>query len=153
MLSLLTWLALCYTVAWFGAQFPPGDWYDQLPKPPWTPPDYLFPPVWMILYGMMGIAAWLVWRSSGLTGAVGALILFIIQLMLNAIWSWIFFGLHMPGLAFVEIAVLWLTILVTTIAFWQHSPLAGWLLIPYLLWVGFASLLNFSIWQRLAADT
>lgn len=101
----------------------------------------------------MGIAAWLVWRSSGLTGAAGALVLFIIQLMLNAIWSWIFFGLHMPGLAFVEIAVLWLTILATTVAFWQHSPLAGGLLIPYLLWVGFALLLNFSIWQRLAAGS
>jgi translocator protein len=95
----------------------------------------------------MGIAAWLVWRKAGFPGARLALALFVVQLILNATWSWIFFGMQRPGLAFAEILVLWSTILMTMIAFWRVSPISGILFIPYLAWVSFAAFLNYSIWQ------
>jgi tryptophan-rich sensory protein len=124
----------------------PGEWYFDLAKPSWTPPGWIFGPVWTLLYAMMGVAAWLVWKQTGFSRARAALSLFAIQLVLNGVWSWFFFGLHRPGLAFIDILALWVMILATTLAFWQHRPLAGALLIPYLAWVSFASALNFSIW-------
>ena len=145
--SLLGWVGLCFLTAWIGSRFMPGEWYLQLQKPTWTPPGYLFGPVWSLLYLTMGVAAWLVWKRAGFAGARIALILFIAQLALNGMWSWIFFGLHKPGIAFAEILVLWGMILGTLIAFWQKSPPAGILLTPYLIWVSFAAVLNFSIWQ------
>jgi benzodiazapine receptor len=144
--GLIAWLGLCFATAWIGSTFIPGEWYAQLKKPPWTPPGYLFGPVWALLYTMMGLAAWLVWRRAGFSGARPALTMFVVQLVLNGMWSWIFFGMHKVGLAFAEILLLWITILVTIFAFWRQYTLAGALLIPYLAWVSFAAALNFSIW-------
>jgi tryptophan-rich sensory protein len=95
----------------------------------------------------MGIAAWLVWRVGGFRAAKSALTLFLVQLVLNALWSWLFFGWHHGGLAFVDILLLWALIVATLISFWRINPLAGALLVPYLLWVSFASALNYSVWQ------
>lgn len=125
----------------------PGEWYASLAKPAWTPPSAVFAPVWTVLYVLMGIAAWLVWRQSGFSGATGPLVLFIVQLGLNALWSYLFFGAHAPALAFFEIVVLFIVILLTLIGFWKVWPLAGALLLPYLCWVGFASALNFQLWR------
>jgi tryptophan-rich sensory protein len=125
----------------------PGEWYVQLQKPRWTPPGYIFGPVWTFLYASMGVAAWLVWKRSGFAGARPALSVFLIQLAFNAAWSWIFFGLHRPGLAFAELIVLWAAILLTVITFWQQYAPAGILLVPYLLWVSFAAILNYYIWR------
>lgn len=122
-------------------------WYPLIQKPSWTPPSWLFGPVWTTLYVLMGVAAWLVWRRDPERPARGALLLFLGQLVLNVLWSALFFGLRAPGLAFAEIVVLELAVLGTLVAFWRHSRVAGMLLIPYLLWVGFASALNLAIWR------
>jgi len=145
--GLIVAIIICFLPALIGARFGPDEWYLQLRKPSWTPPGYLFGPVWTFLYAAMGVAAWLAWRQHGFRGARLALSLFIAQLVLNAAWTWIFFGLHAPGAAFFEIAVLWLLILATLIAFWQKHKTAAVLLLPYWLWVTFASALTFSIWQ------
>lgn len=147
LVSLLIWMAICFIPALIGSQFMPGEWYGQLRRPAWTPPGYLFGPVWSFLYLTMGVAAWLVWKRGGYRAAPVALTLFLIQLAFNGLWSWLFFGLQRPGLAFVDIALLWSAIVATTLAFWRQSALAGILLIPYLLWVAFAAALNFSIWR------
>jgi len=144
---LIAWVGLCFLTAWVGSRFTPGESYLQLQKPSWTPPGYLFGPVWSILYLSMGVAAWLVWRRAGISGAKLALSLFIVQLILNGAWSWIFFGLHRTGLAFAEIVVLWGMILLTLLAFWRVSVTAGVLFVPYLAWVSFAAVLNYTIWQ------
>lgn len=130
-----------------GSQFEPGGWYADLNKPSWTPPSWLFGPVWATLYIMMGISAWVIWRAAGLRGAALPLSFFVLQLILNAGWSWVFFGLQRPGLAFAEIVVLWMLIAATMTLFWRRRTLAGALLVPYLAWVSFALALNFAIWQ------
>src|ERR1700751_3713076 len=119
-------------------------WYEGLSKPSWNPPNWLFGPVWTILYLAMAIAAWLVWRKAGVAAA--PMQFFLTQLALNVAWSALFFRLRSPGLAFTEIVVLWFAILATTIEFWRAVPAAGWLLLPYLIWVGYATALNFAIW-------
>jgi len=125
----------------------PG-WYQGLAKPAFTPPNWLFGPAWIMLYLLMGIALFLVWRQGlGRPGVKTAVTLFFIQLVLNALWSWLFFGWHQVGLAFAEIVLLWVFILLTMIRFLRLSRAAGWLLVPYLLWVTFASALNFSLWR------
>jgi len=124
-----------------------SGWYATLAKPAVNPPSWVFGPVWIALYFLMGVAAFLVWRRGLATSGVKrALVIFDIQLILNVVWSIIFFGLHNPGGAFIEIIFLWLAILATTIAFAKISKFAAWLLVPYLLWVSFAGYLNFSIW-------
>jgi len=124
------------------------EWYSQLVRPAWTPPSWLFGPVWTLLYVLMGIAAWLVWqRAGGMRAAAGPMTLFFAQLALNAAWSLVFFGLRQPGWAFLNIVALWALILATLVAFWRVWPLAGALLLPYLAWVSFASGLNFAIWR------
>ncbi len=125
----------------------PGEWYASLAKPSWNPPSSVFGPVWTILYLLMGVAAWMVWREAGFSGARRALTLFIVQLVLNALWSYLFFGLQQPMVAFIEIIVLWCAILATILAFWPVSRTAGALLIPYLCWVSFASALNYQLWR------
>lgn len=120
-------------------------WYADLRKPSWTPPNWLFGLVWTILFLAMAIAAWLVWRKVGLTAA--PMQLFLLQLLLNVAWSALFFGLRSPGLAFAEIVMLWVAILATSIEFWRAVPAAGWLFLPYLIWVSYATALNFSIWR------
>jgi tryptophan-rich sensory protein len=121
--------------------------YAQLVKPDWAPSAAIFGPVWTVLYAMMGVAAWLVWRSGGLRGNRLALSVFLAQLVLNARWSWLFFVWHQGALALIDIVVLWLLVAPTLILFWRVRVLAGGLLIPYLAWVSFASVLNYSVWQ------
>ena len=145
--GLAIWLLLSFAAGWFGSQFEPGPWYAQLKKPGWTPPSSVFPPVWTALYVMMAVAAWLVWRRQGFRGAPAALSLYLLQLALNAGWSWLFFGLQWPGVAAVELALLWLVLGMTVVGFYRHSAAAGLLLVPYLLWAGYAAILNFRIWQ------
>ncbi|MEJ2673269.1 MAG: tryptophan-rich sensory protein [Deltaproteobacteria bacterium] len=141
------WLAVTFAAAWVGSRFQPGEWYGGLIKPALTPPAWVFGPVWTLLYGMMATAAWLVWRRYGWANAIGPLGLFFGQLALNALWSYLFFGLQRPGLALLNIIALWLAILATFMAFWGSHPPAGLLLLPYLFWVSFATYLNFQFWR------
>lgn len=132
-----------------GAVFRPGNWYKQLDKPPWRPPDWLFGPVWAVLYATVAAAGWLVWQEAGLSGPGGtALTIYGVHLLLNAGWSAIFFGMHRPGLALIEIIGLWLSILATLLAFHPIHTGAAYLLLPYFGWVSFAVVLNFSLWRR-----
>lgn len=146
-IGLAAWVLISFAPGWIGSRWAPGDWYAGLVKPALTPPGVVFPVVWSILYALMGVAAWLVWRRAGLAGAAWPLALFLAQLVLNGLWSWLFFGAQRPGPAFAEVVALWLLILATTVAFWRRAPAAGALLLPYLAWVGFASWLNFRIWR------
>ena len=148
--SLVPFAVVCFTAAAIGALFTytsVNTWYTQLRRPEWTPPNWIFGPVWTGLYILMAISAWIVWRSSSWSVTGAALMLFGVQLLLNSLWSVIFFGLRRIGPAFGEILILWTMIVATTVAFLPISLLAAWLLIPYLAWVGFASYLNFRIWQ------
>ncbi len=119
-------------------------WYRTIAKPWWTPPDAVFGPAWTLLYIMMAVAAWLVWLSNDRVKP--ALILFFVQLALNLLWSLLFFTARSPGLALIEAAFLWTAVLVTMVAFFDRSRLAGWLFVPYLAWVSFATALNAAIW-------
>ena len=130
--------------ATFGSQFEPGAWYAALRKPPLNPPSWIFAPVWSVLYAAMAVAAWLVWREPG--RAARALPLWGAQLVLNALWSFLFFGLERPGVALLEIVVLLGLVLATLVAFSRVRLLAGALLLPYAAWVGFASYLNAGLW-------
>ena len=124
-----------------------GDWYPLLEKPSFNPPSWVFGPVWTLLYVMMGIAAFMVWQK-GLDNRLvkAALVVFVIQLALNGLWSILFFGMRSPGLAFAEIILLWVSVGATVVLFWRLAPVPGLLLFPYLAWVGFAAVLNGSIW-------
>ena len=148
-LGLVGWLLLSFVAAAVGAiaSVQAATFYQQLAQPSWAPPSSVFGPVWSVLYALMGIAAWLVWRQGGWRRQRGVLTLFVIQLALNALWSWLFFGWHRGALAFADIVVLWLLIAATVVGFWRLRPLAGALLLPYLGWVGFASALNFAVWH------
>jgi tryptophan-rich sensory protein len=146
-LGLVSWLAVSFAAAWIGSRFMPGAWYASLAKPAWNPPNAIFAPVWTVLYVLMSVAAWLVWRRAGFAGAGAALVLFLGQLVLNALWSYLFFGLHRPDLALLDIVLLWVAILVVAVLFWRVDWRAGALIVPYLLWVGFASFLNFALWR------
>lgn len=144
------WLGLCLATSAAGAlaSVQAGAFYASLVRPPWAPPAWLFGPVWSALFLCMAIAAWLVWRAPpGGPGRLLALALFLAQLVANAAWSWLFFAWRLGGAAFADIVLLWLLIAATLIAFWRRSPIAGLLLLPYLLWVGFAAALNWSLWQ------
>jgi len=143
----VVWFLVTFAAAGVGSLFAPGEWYGQLAKPSWTPPDWVFGPVWTALYACMAVSAWLIWKRGGFANAFIPLTFFLVQLILNAVWSWFFFGLKSPGLAFGEIVVLWLAVLLTVIAFWKENVVAGILLIPYLGWGTFALALNFSIWR------
>lgn len=130
-----------------GAQFTPGTWYAGLAKPAWTPPGWVFAPVWTILYLLMAVAAWLVtlngeWRQRRLP-----LALFILQLAVNAAWSWLFFGLQRPGWALLNILMLWGLVSVTVVLFLNTRRVAGILLLPYWGWLTLAAALNAAIWR------
>lgn len=140
-------LALCFSVSALGGLLTASsveNWYLTLEKPAWTPPGWVFGPVWFLLYTLMAVAAWEVWRSSDQAGR--ALGLFGAQLALNLGWSASFFGLRRPGLALLDIALLLIFIVATMIAFWRIRRRAAWLLAPYLLWTSFAAVLNAAIW-------
>lgn len=123
------------------------SWYLTLVKPSWNPPSWLFGPVWTSLYALMGLSAYLIWQEKNKAGLKLALGIYVLQLILNIIWSGLFFGLKNPGLAFAEIIVLLVFIIVTLVLFWRINRFAGMLLIPYLAWVLFASYLNYTIWR------
>ena len=149
-IGLVLFVLVCVVAGGLGAvaTTPEIDgWYRTVVKPEWNPPDWVFGPVWTTLFVLMGISAWLVWKLAGFQETAIPLSLFAVQLILNVTWSWIFFGMHQIGWAAVEIVILWLAILATTVAFFRRSKPAGWLLMPYLGWVTFASVLNFAIWQ------
>ena len=149
LLGLAGWMLLCTAAAAVGAlaSINAGSEYQQWLRPDWAPPGWLFGPVWSLLYTMMALAAWWVWRERGFAGARVALGLFVLQLAANALWSWLFFGWHLGGAAFADVLALWALILATTLAFWRIRPLAGAMLLPYLAWVSFAAALNYAIWQ------
>jgi tryptophan-rich sensory protein len=150
LLGLTAFVAACFAVAGVGGCFTSGPvetWYPGLSKPWWTPPDWLFGPVWTVLYLSMAIAAWLVWRQEGSLRAARPLSLFAAQLALNLAWSALFFGLRSPAAALADIALLWCAILATAISFRRVNLAAGLLLVPYLGWVSFASALNLAIWR------
>lgn len=143
-------LLLCFAVAALGslATTPAIDgWYATLRKPAWTPPNWVFGPVWSALYVSMAVAAWVVWRGNPWSTTRMPLFVFLAQLTLNLLWSIVFFGLRRPGLALLEILLLWGAIVTTLLAFRRLSPLAAVLLVPYLLWVTLAVALNFAIWR------
>jgi translocator protein len=122
-------------------------WFITINKPSWNPPAYLFGPVWTILYFLMGIAMWLIWKSDKIESKkTNALLLFALQLFLNFWWSILFFKFHLPGLAFVDIILMVIIIIITIFRFAPISRLAAWLLVPYISWVCFASILNYTIW-------
>lgn len=148
-IGLIAWVAATFIAAAIGsaASIQAGPFYAQLVRPEWAPPSGVFGPVWTALYALMGIAAWLVWRVGGFRAAHAALTLFLVQLAVNALWSWLFFAWQLGGLAFAGIVLLWLLIAATLVAFWRIRPLAGALLVPYLLWVSFAAALSYSVWQ------
>lgn len=141
----LTYLAACGAAAATGALFQPGDWYKSLNKPRWTPPDWLFPVAWTVLYLSMSVAA----ARVAMLGDTGqALALWSVQIALNALWTPVFFGLRRLGAGLVIIFLLWLAVAATMLAFWQVDSLAGLLFAPYLLWVSIAGALNRSVWVR-----
>lgn len=148
-LGLASWLALTFVAAAIAGipSINAGAFYTQLVRPDWAPPASVFGPVWTVLYVLLGIAAWLVWREGGFRGARIALGLFLVQLALNALWSWLFFGWRRGALSFLDISLLLVSVLATAIAFWRVRPLAGWALVPYLMWVSYASALNYAIWR------
>ena len=147
--GLLGWLAVTAAAAALGtvASVDAAGFYRQLARPLWAPPGWVFAPVWTILYLSMAVAAWLVWCRRGILGALPALVLFLVQLAANALWSWLFFAWHQGAWSAAEIVVLWLLIVATVVAFWRVRPLAGALLVPYLVWVSFAAVLTFSTWR------
>ena len=132
----------------FGGRFRPDEWYEALDKPAWTPPNRIFAPVWMLLYAAMAVAAWFAWRSGAGSARTIGLSLWLAQLVANAAWSWIFFGRRCPGWALLDIAVMFVLILATVRVFFSLSAVAGWLMVPYLAWVGFAGALNTALWLR-----
>lgn len=148
-LGLACWLLLSFAAAAIGAvaSVQAASFYQQLAQPAWAPSASVFGPVWSVLYAMMGVAAWLVWRQGGWRQQGGVLTLFVIQLAVNALWSWLFFAWHHGALAFADIVLLWLLIVTTVVGFWRARPLAGALLLPYLGWVSFAAVLNFAVWH------
>lgn len=145
--GLLGWLLAAFAAAAVGAvaSVDAVSFYAQLSKPTWAPPAWLFGPVWSALYALMGVAAWLVWRSPGSRWV--ALGLFAAQLSVNALWSWLFFAWHRGALAAADVLVLLALIVATGAAFWRTSRLAAVLLMPYLLWVSFASALTWAVWR------
>lgn len=148
-IGLVAWLAASFVAAAIGAaaSVEAGAFYAQLARPEWAPPGSVFGPVWTVLYALMGVAAWLAWRVGGFRAARSAFLLFLAQLAVNALWSWLFFGWQRGALAFIDILLLWALIAATIAGFWRLRPLAGALLLPYLLWVSFAAALNYSVWQ------
>jgi len=143
------WVALCFAASLAGAiaSIQAKAFYGELIKPEWAPPAWLFGPVWTLLFSLMAISAWLVWREEGFAKNRGALTLFIVQLIPNVLWSWLFFAWKKGALSLIDNLLLSVLIIATIVSFWRINKIAGALLVPYFLWVCFAILLNYSVWQ------
>ena len=150
-MTFIVCILICQAAGFIGSLFTSPaipNWYANLAKPFFTPPNYVFAPVWTTLFLMMGVSLFLIWRKSGVVDTIRpALILFGVQLLLNVLWSVMFFGLRSPFAAFIEILFLWSAILATIMLFFSLSKAAGILLVQYILWVSFATVLNFMIWR------
>lgn len=142
--SLVVFAALVILTAWSGIEFRPGEWYAGLNKPEWTPPDAVFPVAWTILYAMIAVAGWLVWRRAGWSPAI---LIWGVGLFFNGFWSYLMFGRHDIQIALADIAQLWVAIVAFISAAWHVDRRASYLYVPYLAWVTFAGALNFAIWQ------
>ena len=147
--GLAAWLVVAFAAAAIGAvaSVQAASFYSQLARPDWAPPPGVFGPVWSVLYALMGVAAWLVWREPKGARHTTPLALFVAQLAVNALWSWLFFAWHMGAAAFADVLLLLALIAATIVAFWRVRPLAGILLLPYFAWVAFASALTWSVWR------
>jgi tryptophan-rich sensory protein len=145
-ITLAAFLAATFGAGVTGAAFPPGPWYRTLRKPAWTPPDWLFPIAWTALYVAMAVAAWRV-ALSGSDWAAAGLALWSWQIVMNALWSPIFFGLRRLGAALAALSGLWAAVALTTLAFWQADRTAALLMAPYLVWVSYAGALNLALWR------
>ena len=143
-LVLIGFLVVTALAATTGAKFMPGPWYANLAKPDWTPPSWLFGPVWTVLYIMIGVAGWLVWREAGWSAP---LLFWGAQLVFNTAWSVIMFGAHKIGWALADLVLLWLAVVGFILAAWPISSTAALLFVPYLAWVSFAGALNFAVWR------
>lgn len=146
-LTLLAFLGACGAAATTGAVFQPGAWYRGLDKPVWTPPDWLFPIAWTVLYVAMAVAAWRVAYADSPQVPL-AMALWAWQITLNALWTPVFFGLRRLGGGLLVLSLLWLAVVLTTLVFSVIDPWAGALLAPYVVWVSYAGALNLSIWKR-----
>jgi translocator protein len=148
-IGLLGWLVLCFAAAAVGAvaSAGAGSFYEQLVRPTWAPPGWLFAPVWTILYALMAVAAWLIWRVHRFNAGRTALALFMAQLGANALWTWVFFVWREGALAFAEVVLLWCLIVATIVSFRRLNAVAASLLLPYLAWVTFASALTLAVWR------
>ncbi|RKE79482.1 TspO/MBR family protein [Rhizobium sp. AG855] len=147
-MAAVVFIVIVLAAASSGAIFKPGEWYETLRKPGWTPPKWAFPVVWSILYVMIGYAGWLVWTTAGWSLPMG---LWTLQIVVNALWSFFFFGLRRMDLALVDVAILWLSVALFIVAAWSVVPLAALLFVPYLAWVTAAASLNHSV-RRLNPD-
>jgi tryptophan-rich sensory protein len=149
-LGLVAWLAIVLGAAAAAAiaSIPAPEFYAQLAKPSWAPPAWLFGPVWSVLYLMIAVSAWLIWLRRAQPGVRLGLWLFMLQLVLNAAWTWLFFHWHRGALSFAEILLFWLATVATIVAFHRVRPVAAYLLLPYLAWASFATTLTYAVWQR-----
>ncbi len=143
-MALLVFCVLVVMAALSGAFYKPGDWYDRLRKPSWNPPKWVFPVVWTVIYSLIAISGWLIWKDVGF-GLI--LAVWIVQLILNAAWSWLFFGLKRMDFAFWDVLGLWLSIAVYMLLAWPVSITASLLFVPYIVWVTAAATLNWSVWR------
>lgn len=143
-LSLVPFIALVFAAAASGALFMPGPWYAALNKPSWTPPDWLFPIAWTVLYLMIAVGGWLAWKAGG---AGQAVVIWGIGLVLNALWSYLMFGRQDIFAALVDVSLLWIATAAFIVAAWDLEPRAAYIFMPYLAWVSFAGALNFAVWR------
>ena len=149
-ISLICAFGVCFAVAGISGSLTASEipgWYSSLVKPTIAPPNWLFGPVWTLLYALMSLAAWRVWEVSPSQLRTVGLMLFLVQLGLNFIWSLIFFRYHAIGVAFAEVLLLWVAIGATTLVFSRVAPIAAWMMAPYWAWVSFASILNWAFWR------
>jgi tryptophan-rich sensory protein len=149
-IGLAGWLGVCFLVAGVSGRMTVAEipgWYRTLVRPSIAPPNWVFGPVWTLLYALMAVAAWRVWMAAPSQARNWALGLFLFQLAMNFLWSWIFFRQHLIGAALIEVVLLWLAIGATTLVFAKVAPAAAWLMTPYLAWVSFASVLNGAFWR------
>lgn len=141
--ALVIFILLTAAAASVGSQFRPGAWYAELTKPSWTPPNWVFGPVWSVLYVMIAIAGWLAWRAEGVSTSVW---IWLVALVANGSWTFLFFGQHQIGLALVCISILFVAIVGFIVAAWRSARVAAWLFVPYLVWVGYATSVNAGTW-------